>query len=124
MSGVKIILDTNALLLFLQGKIKINQSLSSIGISLITKIEYLVNIELQKNDIHLFEELENEINIIDFTNENIDLIKTTISIRKKYKLKLPDAIIAATALANDALLISADNAFAKIHNRNFKYIKK
>jgi tRNA(fMet)-specific endonuclease VapC len=122
MSGVKIILDTNALFIFLQGGIKINHSLSAIGISLITKIEYLVNSELQKNDIHLLEELENEISIIDFAKENNELIKITVSIRKKYKLKLPDAIIAATALTNDALLISGDNAFAKIHNLNFKYI--
>ncbi len=123
MSGVKVILDTNALLHFLQGTIKLNYALTSIGISLISKIEYLVNPELGKNDIHLFEELENEIKIIDFASENLELIKTTISIRKKYKLKLPDAIIAATAITNNALLISADGTFSKIHNLNFKHIK-
>jgi predicted nucleic acid-binding protein len=34
------------------------------------------------------------------------VVDYTIEIRKKYKTKLPDAIIAATALANDLILIS------------------
>jgi rRNA-processing protein FCF1 len=38
MSGVKIILDTNALLLYLQGNFKIEFDISEIGISVITKI--------------------------------------------------------------------------------------
>jgi len=37
-----------------------------------------------------------------------DIIKETIRIRKSYKLKLPDASIAATALVNNLTLI-ADN---------------
>ena len=58
MSGTKIILDTNVLLLYLQGNIEIKFDISEIGISVITKIEYLVNPALGANDIYLFEELE------------------------------------------------------------------
>jgi predicted nucleic acid-binding protein len=44
-----------------------------------------------------------------------DIIKQTISIRKKKKLKIPDAIIAATAIANELTLISDnDRDFKKI----------
>jgi predicted nucleic acid-binding protein len=40
----------------------------------------------------------------------------TIEIRKKYRLKLPDAIIAASALANNHILITNNVAdFDKIH---------
>ena len=50
-------------------------------------------------------------------------MKETIKIRKKYKLKLPDAIIAATAIVNSATLFSADDIFAKIYNLKFELIK-
>lgn len=35
-------------------------------------------------------------------------------IRRETKLKLPDAIVAATALARDAMLVTADGDFAKV----------
>ena len=37
---------------------------------------------------------------------NPSIIDTCISLRKKHKIKLPDAIIAATALANNLTIIS------------------
>lgn len=37
---------------------------------------------------------------------NSDVIGTTISVRKKHKLKVPDAIIAATAIVHDFSLIT------------------
>ena len=42
-----------------------------------------------------------------------DIKERTILIRRKYNIKLPDAIIAATALENDMVLITADNGFEK-----------
>lgn len=50
-----------------------------------------------------------------------DIIDQTISIRKIYKLKLPDAFIAATAVVNDLTLLSDnDKDFLKISE--LKYI--
>ncbi|GAA4463334.1 hypothetical protein GCM10023093_11530 [Nemorincola caseinilytica] len=40
--------------------------------------------------------------------------KTAILIRRKYKLKLPDSIIAATAIVYDIPLITADKQFRNI----------
>jgi tRNA(fMet)-specific endonuclease VapC len=51
------------------------------------------------------------------------IFKETIKIRKKYKLKLPDALIAAIAIVNNATLFSADSVFAKIFNLKFQFIK-
>ena len=123
MSGTKIILDTNVLLLYLQGNIEIKFDISEIGISVITKIEYLVNPALGANDLYLFEELEDQINIFFLSKKEEPILKETIKIRKKYKLKLPDAIIAATAIVNNATLFSADDIFAKIYNLKFELIK-
>jgi len=48
------------------------------------------------------------------------IIKQTIKIRKKYKLKIPDAIIAATAMTNDLTLISDnDKDFTKIYGLQY-----
>jgi tRNA(fMet)-specific endonuclease VapC len=124
MSGTKIILDTNALLLYLQGNFKIEFDISEIGISVITKIEYLVNPELGAKDLYLFDELESQIKIFFLDKDNDSILKETIKIRKKYKLKLPDAIIAATAIVNNATLLSADDIFAKIYNLKFELIKR
>ncbi|MEO6622052.1 MAG: type II toxin-antitoxin system VapC family toxin [Dyadobacter sp.] len=43
------------------------------------------------------------------------IIQKTIDIRKAYKIKIPDAIIAATALCNDLILLSDnDSDFGKV----------
>ena len=49
---------------------------------------------------------------IDFVNQatiilvNDEIIEQTVLIRKKHKIKLPDALIAATALVNDLVLLT------------------
>lgn len=48
-----------------------------------------------------------------------ELLKEIFSIRKTKQLKLPDAIIAATAINSAATLISADQAFNKIAHLHF-----
>ena len=43
------------------------------------------------------------------------LIEKIIEIRQQFRLKLPDAIIAAMAIHNSASLVTADQEFAKIN---------
>jgi tRNA(fMet)-specific endonuclease VapC len=74
-------------------------------------------------DLYLFDEFEGQIKIFFLDKDNDSIFKETIKIRKKYKLKLPDAIIAATAIVNNATLLSADDIFAKIYNLKFELIK-
>lgn len=53
-------------------------------------------------------------------NLSEDVIQKTIDIRKSIKIKLPDAIIAATALCNDLILLSDnDSDFGKIPNLRY-----
>lgn len=49
----------------------------------------------------------------------MDLI---IVIKKKYKLKLPDAIIASTAIIHDTILITEDKDFSKIQELTCTYL--
>ncbi len=126
MSGINVILDTNILGAALSDEKFFKKNFKPatiIGISIITKFEFLANKGLSVKDRFLFEEYVNTINVYELTKADLKLHNHIISIRKKYNLKLPDAIIAATALSNNATLISADDIFAKVFNLKFELIK-
>jgi len=103
--------DTNALIYLLKGKSKqlpINDG-DNILISFITKIELLSHNSTPEEEKNINKILENcDIFFIDD-----DLINKTVDIRKTYGLKLPDSIIAATALRENATLITSDSQIIK-----------
>jgi tRNA(fMet)-specific endonuclease VapC len=126
MNGNKAILDTNAVGLYLDDKDFSKNYLKNydaIEMSIVSQIEYLSNPNLSPKNKFLFEEFIDFIKIHSISKENKTLVSQTISIRKKYKLKLPDALIAATAIVNNATLFSADDVFTKIFNLKFQLIK-
>ena len=86
---------------------------AGINISAITKIEILGFTNYDSEYLHARENFISNSKIFQIDDNVID---ETISIRRKYKIKLPDAIIAATALLNSFILIT--------HNRkDFNGIK-
>ncbi|WP_373521377.1 type II toxin-antitoxin system VapC family toxin [Aquiflexum sp.] len=109
MEQPKHLIDTNAVIDYLGNKLPVSGMNFMHGvidaipnISVITKIELL---GFNTSDEH-YETLSNFINdatVLDLTDS---VVVATIAIRKKYKTKLPDAIIAATALVYDLVLIS------------------
>lgn len=126
MSGNKAILDTNAIGVYLQDKDFSKTYLKNfdiVEVSIISLIEFLSNPNLTAKNKFLFEGFIEYTEVHTISNENILLVSQTISIRKKYILKLPDALMAATALVNNATLFSADDVFAKIFNLKFHHIK-
>jgi len=50
---------------------------------------------------------------------NAEIKAQTINLREKYKIKLPDAIIAATAITYELPLVSADQGFSQIEELDF-----
>lgn len=64
--------------------------------SIINKIELLGFDNLTSDEEVRFTELIDAANIYELHSE---IVSQTIEIRKKYKIKLPDAIIAATAIS-------------------------
>jgi predicted nucleic acid-binding protein len=48
--------------------------------------------------------------------------ETAITIRKNYSLKVPDALITATALVKNIPLFSADDIFKRVPDLNFVYV--
>jgi predicted nucleic acid-binding protein len=85
------------------------------NISVITKIEVL-GFNAPEEHYRLLTEFMDDAIIFDLEPR---VIEVCISLRKQYKTKLPDAIIAATALVYDFILISRNiSDFKNINSLN------
>ncbi|MBK9211991.1 MAG: type II toxin-antitoxin system VapC family toxin [Saprospiraceae bacterium] len=82
------------------------------NVSVVTKIEVL-GFNAPEQHYQLLTNFINDATVLDLTN---NVVETSIEIRKKHKTKLPDAIIAATALVYDLVLLSHN--FADFKNIN------
>jgi tRNA(fMet)-specific endonuclease VapC len=89
-----------------------------IGISIITELEFLSFSNLSQADKVLFEQLKNRIEVISLDTNASVLIQTICQVRQTHRLKLPDSIIAATALTNQATLLTNDAMFSRINGLN------
>jgi predicted nucleic acid-binding protein len=113
MSGSKVLIDTNIALYLFKGDTDLGDVLQDTEayLSFINELELLGYKGItpqEENGLELFLE---ECNIMDF-NQGIKNI--TISLRRQYSLKLPDAIVAATAIFLGIPLISADKHFDRV----------
>ena len=72
------------------------------NVSVITKMEVL-GFQVPEDDYNVLSEFMDDALVLFLTDEIVDIC---IDIRKREKIKLPDAIIAATALAYDLDLIT------------------
>ena len=118
MSGNRYLLDTNAIVALLQGNNQLIQRLQKadwVGISVISQIEFLVFPNLTESDRQLFQVFLQRVQVIDLSSGDENLIRMIVEIRQQYRLKLPDAIIAAIALYQSASLMTADQAFKKLN---------
>jgi predicted nucleic acid-binding protein len=79
------------------------------------KISFINKIELLAFT-HISDELIGFVDSSIIYGLNDDILEQTIRIRRDHKLKIPDAIIAATAIVNDLILITRNtDDFKKIN---------
>ena len=96
--------DTNFLIYLHEGKSFIEPFLNyNFGISFISEIELLGHKNISETDEKALKELLKDSFVFNF-NEDIKL--QTIKLKQKYNIKLPDAIIAATASTKNFVLIT------------------
>lgn len=107
------LIDTNAVIDYLGKKLPasgmdfMNSIIDAVpNVSVVTKIEVL-GFNAPDEHHRLLANFMNDAAILDLTNEVVDIC---IDIRKKHKTKLPDAIIAATALTHDLTLLTRNVA--------------
>ena len=112
MNGNRFLIDTNILLYLTGGKIA--SSVLPEGefhISFITELEVLSYPSITTAEENQLKQLLREIPVIDITKE---IKNQAIAFRKKYHLKLPDAIISATAFQIGATLITNDKSLLSL----------
>lgn len=115
-----ILLDTNIVLYFLGGRLVNPLPSGQYFISVITEIELFSYPSLT---------LEEETQIIDFLNKitiigiDSNIKNLTIAFRKQYKLRLPDAIIAATAKSLNATLFTNDVTLVNLTEINTQSVQ-
>ncbi len=117
MSGERCLLDTNAIVALLQGDAQLVELLRQaewIGISVISRIEFLAFSGLTDVDRQLFHQFLQRVEVLGLAADDTALIEKIITIRQQSRLKLPDAIIAAMALREGAGLVTADREFTKL----------
>jgi len=115
MSGNRYLIDTNIAIYLLSGDPKIAEVLdqNQIYISFVTELELLGFRDFENDELAIIKEFLNNVIVIDI-NTNIKI--KTIELRKKRRLKLPDAIVAATAHYLNIPLLTADKQFKSIED--------
>jgi hypothetical protein len=112
MSGNRYLADTNAFIYFLEKREAI---LPLIDIpwsySFITKIELLGKLGISVTEIALVKEILEICTELPHTASITDM---AITLKQQYKIKTPDALIAATALQYNLPLLTADAGFTRI----------
>jgi len=119
--GTRYLLDSNTVIDYIarlhpdRGRQWLNPIIDEeINVSVITQIEVL-SFDPGKNDNYpVLVDFFETASIFDLTR---DVIRKTIQIRQRQKIKLPDAVIAATALCNGFTLVSRNT-------KDFKSIKE
>jgi len=110
--AVTYLLDTNAIIYHLQGAAELDSVFSEISegavepaVSVVTQIELLGFPQISPREEAAINSL-----LRNFTIADVDrtVAERAVGLRRKYGLKLPDPIIAATALVLDACLVSRD----------------
>lgn len=95
---------------------------NQIYISIISELEFKSFAKISLNDINLFDDFGSMISVLDLNAADNQLKSNIIEIRKTHKLKLPDEIIAAAALVNDAILFTADKGFRNVKGLKLKLL--
>ena len=108
-----ILVDTNLFIYYFDGINSAKQALSGkkIHFSFITEIELLGTGRISNAQEKMIKE------VLSFQTKysySPEIEKITIAIKKAQKIKIPDAIIAATAIVNEIPLLTSDKAFGRI----------
>lgn len=106
-----IVLDTNVVLYFLGGRLVAPLPAGKYFVSVITEIESLSYSPISASEEAQIRNFMANITVVAI---EVKIKELTIALRKKYRLRLPDAIIAATAQSLNAILLTNDSTLAKL----------
>ena len=120
---VMLLLDSNTIIYLSKGTLDIDTILlenENYAISVITYMEVL-GYKFNSNQEETI--MKNLLSLFDILYIDESIAKMVIEIRKSNKIKLPDAIICATAIKNNSILFSSDIRLKAIKNLNLRLIE-
>ena len=121
MSGTKYLVDTNFIIHLTQQKYWVEPFLDvKVIVSFITEMELLGVFSISKGHKSNMKSLLNDCQIIEL-NQEIKYL--AINLKQKYKLKLADAIIAATAIHLELPFITSDADFKSIKELDLIFLE-
>ncbi|BBD70178.1 hypothetical protein NIES4072_65440 [Nostoc commune NIES-4072] len=110
---MRYVYDTNIFIYYLADEPTVNSlftekflNLHEVLISPIIRMELLSFVGLEKQEEQAIKDLLSQFYSVPLLRE---IEEQTIQLRRQYKIKLPDAIIAATALHKDAVLVTRNS---------------
>lgn len=105
--------DTNTVMYLIKGDKTVFRLLNRrpVAINFVTEIELRCWPNVTKELSVVIQDLVSSIHYFDYSTR---IKEVTIELKRRYKLKLADAFIAATAIEYNLPLISADTSFAKV----------
>lgn len=116
MNGIDLIADTNALIYLLAGRKEVDiLNGYSIGISVISELEMVSRPNTTDEELSIIRSLIKSCTVIGIEEGIKEEFRRQ---RQNYSFKLPDAIIAATALHFGLPLVTADKRFSVIDELN------
>ena len=116
MNGNGYLLDTNAIVQLLKGNKELIAVLGAadfIATSIVAEMEYLSFSGLTDADVALYQAFRGRIQVYDVPSADTVFTQLVVKARKEHGLKLPDAIIAGTAIAKGLIILTADDHFKK-----------
>lgn len=118
---IDFIADTNFLIYVHEGKELVTPFLMyDFGISFISEVELLGFKDLNRTEESKLKSIISDCFCIEW---NAEIKQQTIKLRRKYSIKLPDAIIASTSLVYGVPLLTADKIFLKVKEMELMIIE-
>lgn len=117
MPGRRFLLDTNAIIQLLAGNeelIALVGTADFIATSIVCELEFLSFQGLSNEDAGLYSKLRSRIYVFGLPENDPLLTGRICAVRFSSGLKLPDAIIAGTAIHNECVVVTADAHFSKL----------
>ena len=113
MNGDRIVVDTSLIINLFNGIEEVRELITdrNLFVSIISEIEVLSFTNITTKESGLLRNFLSECYIVDIEPA---IKEITIDIRSRFKIKLPDAVIAATAIYFDLPLFTMDKGFTKI----------
>jgi tRNA(fMet)-specific endonuclease VapC len=117
MPGKRYLFDTNALVALLQGNLELvalTQSAQWLGLSVINVLEFAGFEGLSDHDRNLLAQFVSRVTVVDLAHSNVALMAHIAAIRQTKALKLPDAIVMASAALHQATVVTNDAQLHKL----------